>query len=189
MNLNNFYFVDLETGGLDAEKCDIVSICIIKYMNGIKEQWTSKVKPRLPVSKEAAKVNGYTEKDWEDAPYFEDLLAHLNFFITKDRYLVAHNVKFEYAFLGRTAERSKVKLNMDYHVFCTAQLAMEHLPLPKVSMNLVANYLDIPLDYHNVVSDTKCCCEIFKKLYRCSWIKRVYYRLAYFCRQIFLQES
>lgn len=172
--LSRYYFVDLETGGLDATKSDIVSICIIK--DGVV--WTSKVKPRLPVGDIAAEVNGYNEKDWEDAPYFEELLPKLKELITADRYLVAHNAKFEYEFLNRTAVRSGIKLDLDYHVFCTAQLAMEHLPLHRVSLNLVADFLGIPLDYHNVVSDTEVCMAVFKKLYRCTWIKRLWYSMT-----------
>ena len=180
MNLSKYYFVDLETGGLDPDKSDIVSICIIR--DGVV--WSSKVKPRLPVSKQAAAVNGYNKKEWEDAPYFEELLPQLEGMITKDRYLVAHNAKFEYEFLGKTSARAGIELNLDYHVFCTAQLAMEHLPLTKVSLNIVAEFLDIPLNYHNVISDTEACKEVFKCLYRCTWIKRWFYYILHLAEEV-----
>lgn len=65
--------VDTETGGLNPDEADIIEIAALSVMIDGSEivegdLFSSKVRPMLPVSDGAAKVNGYKEEDWADAP-------------------------------------------------------------------------------------------------------------------------
>lgn len=175
--LIKFAFIDTETGGFDPQQHDLISIAILTD----KKEYFTKIKPQLPVSPEAAKINGYNELEWANAPTLNQVIDKINSLI-KGRYMVAHNAKFDYDFLTISAKRSNVKLALDYHICCTAQLAMEHLPLQKVNLAAVCKFLHIELiNAHNALADAHACKAVFQKLWKCSTLQRLWYRLYALC--------
>ena len=71
-------FFDVETTSLDPKKSAILEITIITdWEDGKKDIWTTKIKPRsLEIEfadQEALNICGYSPKEWENAPLFEDV--------------------------------------------------------------------------------------------------------------------
>jgi DNA polymerase III epsilon subunit-like protein len=63
-------FVDLETSGLKPWEHEIIEIAAVRVDGKtleIKSQTSTKVKPKGPVSPDAARINGYTPEKWKDA--------------------------------------------------------------------------------------------------------------------------
>jgi DNA polymerase III epsilon subunit-like protein len=64
-------FVDTETTGNNIKLDEIIEIAVIRETPFRKTtQFCHKIKPTIPVSEEAAKINGYNEKEWNDADKF-----------------------------------------------------------------------------------------------------------------------
>lgn len=73
--------VDTETGGLEPDEASIIElaaqIVIIRPGKIVRagEEFCTRMKPTLPVGEGAAKVNGYNEGEWHDAPTPEEALS------------------------------------------------------------------------------------------------------------------
>ena len=82
------HFVDTETTGLDPHYHEMVSIAIItEFGDGRIDRWYTKLRPRHieRAHPKALQVNGYTEEDWEDAPYFDEVFP-----IVQDKLRIYH---------------------------------------------------------------------------------------------------
>jgi len=99
-------FLDLETTGLRVQKHEIIEIGALKVAPKkpfkVLGELQIKVKPKNIhlAEKEALGINGYSEKEWEEAMELEDALKMLDNF-GKDGVLVGFNVNFDWAFLDK----------------------------------------------------------------------------------------
>jgi len=98
-----FVFLDTETTGLSRENDEIISIAFILLDEKLKEikRAAFYAMPTVPVSPEAAKVNGFTKELWEErgATTQALLVQAVDNFLPKDRVTaVGHNVDFDLSF-------------------------------------------------------------------------------------------
>ena len=99
--LTDYVVLDTETTGLSPEKDQVVEIGIITVKNGeIINEYTSLIKPTIPISSEATAINGISESDLRDAPQLEDIIPDVVSRI-KNQIVVGHNVTFDLAFVSR----------------------------------------------------------------------------------------
>jgi DNA polymerase-3 subunit epsilon len=106
-NYGKFVVLDVETTGLNPGEHRIVELCLLTVEDGdIKEIWNQRFNPEGPVGK--TEIHGITDADVADAPYFRDTIEELSMRI-KDVVLVAHNARFDLAFLRAEFERSGIK--------------------------------------------------------------------------------
>lgn len=99
--LTDYVVLDTETTGLSPEKDQVVEIGIITVKNGeITNEYTSLIKPTIPISSEATAINGISESDLRDAPQLEDIIPDVVSRI-KNQIVVGHNVTFDLAFVSR----------------------------------------------------------------------------------------
>ena len=97
--LTDYVVLDTETTGLSPEKDQVVEIGIITVKNGeITNEYTSLIKPTIPISSEATAINGISESDLRDAPQLEDIIPDVVSRI-KNQIVVGHNVTFDLAFV------------------------------------------------------------------------------------------
>ncbi len=89
--LRAFVAFDLETTGLEVERCEIVELAAVRVRDGaIREEFHSLVWPRVPVHPEATQRHGYAEADLAGQPRFEEIWPRFRAFVG-DEVLVAHN--------------------------------------------------------------------------------------------------
>lgn len=100
-----FFAFDTETTGLDPDKNEILSIAMI-ILNEAFVELERKVIYAFPdgeVNPEAAKVNGYTRELWASRGAVDQTILFTEVYDFVNRYKklvpVAHNVKFDVAFL------------------------------------------------------------------------------------------
>lgn len=96
---DGFAVIDVETTGFSPVRDRVLEIGVVLCdpTGRAQHEWTARINPEGPVG--ATHVHGITQQDVAAAPYFRDVVPHLTSLIA-GRALVAHNAKFDFAFLG-----------------------------------------------------------------------------------------
>lgn len=95
----DFVAFDVETTGLTASVNEIIEIAAIRFRHGEPSAcFRSFVKPKKGLNAKAQAVNGITNEQVDNAPFFEEIAGSFLDFIGKDN-LVAHNIEFDLKFL------------------------------------------------------------------------------------------
>ncbi len=122
-----FAFLDCEFGGLDPELHDITEIGVIVTDYRLRElsegEW--KVRPRPErVSAEAARIFGYDEAVWAQAPGVRQVLTEVAELMPSDCTVVpaGQNVRMDVSFLERAYKKCEIPYPFDYHVIDLATL-------------------------------------------------------------------
>lgn len=179
-NAKAITFFDTETTSLDPTRSAILQISIITdWEDGTTDTWSTKIKPRdielEYASAEAIKICKYSDEEWEDAPFFEDVAETI---AKKLRWgpIVAHNAAFDIAHLKasfmrrgwREPERderfddNKKLFRFGYPVIDTCALAYLYLPTERQNLNAAREYLEISQDRaHDAITDTEDCRQLF----------------------------
>ena len=108
INYGKFVVLDVETTGLDPLENRIVEIALATVENGmIIESWTTRFNPEGPVGK--TEIHGITEEDVKHAPIFREKSQEILNRI-QDIAVVAHNSRFDLAFLRAEFDRMGTKM-------------------------------------------------------------------------------
>ena len=108
INYGKFVVLDVETTGLDPLENRIVEIALATVENGmIIESWTTRFNPEGPVGK--TEIHGITEEDVKHAPLFREKSQEILNRI-QDIAVVAHNSRFDLAFLRAEFDRMGTKM-------------------------------------------------------------------------------
>lgn len=119
-------FLDVETTGADPREDRITELGVVLVDDGVEiEQWTTLVNPGREIPHGIQTLTGITGEMTAHAPGFSevslDLAARL-----EDRLLVAHNARFDYAFLRH--EFRRVGIPFEARVLCTVRLSRVLFP-------------------------------------------------------------
>lgn len=118
--------VDLETTGTAATADRITEIGIVQIENGvIVEEWSSLVNPEVAIPPEIQALTGITDAMVQDAPTFEELADEVHKRIG-DHLFIAHNARFDYAFVKNAFRRVGIAYTAD--VLCTVRLSRKLYP-------------------------------------------------------------
>ncbi len=136
-------FVDLETTGGNAAYHRITEVGIVRMASGaVVEEWSALVNPECRIPSYIEGFTGITNDMVANAPRFADIAAQI---LDKLRtptataaapVFVAHNARFDYAFL-RTEFR-RLGVNFSAKVLCTVKLSRRLFPeFPRHSLDAV----------------------------------------------------
>jgi DNA polymerase-3 subunit epsilon len=148
-------FLDLETTGLSPRDDGITEIGVVILREGEEpREWSTLVKPLRPVPPEIARLTGITNEMLRDAPAFADI-AHALTELLEGAVLVAHNARFDYAFLKQAYAREGVSFFAP--TLCTARLARELEPgLEHAGLDaLIERYRLDSADRHRALGDAR----------------------------------
>lgn len=119
-------FLDLETTGLSPREDGITEIGAVILREGeAPREWSTLVKPPQPIPPEIAALTGITNDMVRDAPSFAQVAEELSDLL-EGAVLVAHNARFDYAFLKQAYAREGCAFFVP--TLCTARLARELEP-------------------------------------------------------------
>jgi len=125
-DLNRLAFVDVETTGLDPTIDRIAEIGVVTVDDGVRTEWgTFVVQKRGAEPRAPRAVGGPMPLLPDTAPTFKDIASELAHRLA-DRRFVAHNARFDYAFLK--AEFSRAGIAFDAPVLCTVMLSRRLYP-------------------------------------------------------------
>ncbi len=86
-------YFDTETTGVDTKTDRIVSICLIKVVNGEREIKKTLINPGIPIPKSATEVHAINDEMVKDAPTFKQISKGIYEFI-KDFDICGYNSNF-----------------------------------------------------------------------------------------------
>jgi DNA polymerase III subunit epsilon len=137
-------FVDVETTGLSPGENRIAEIGVVTVDGERVERWTTRVKTGRRRDSASSIV---AEPDCEyDAPSFSNIATELAQRLS-GRLLVAHNARFDHAFLR--AEFDRVGIPFNPQVVCSVMLSRRLYP------RLAHHDLDSLIEHHELRADTR----------------------------------
>ncbi len=176
LNQKPLVWVDTETTGLDAEDNDIIEIAIIRVEDDTEKVMHLFINMERPENAHprALEVNGYTPEAWAANGALEPADAWQQVAdsgILDEAIIAGQNVRFDARFINASFKRHGIKTRMDYHLYDTCSLALEHLRPWMASISLVPTCvaLGIPVtNAHTALADTRMAMEVEKRLARAS---------------------
>ena len=134
-------FVDLETTGGNAAHHRITEVGIVRVRGGVVEEWSSLVNPECTIPSYIERFTGITNEMVADAPRFAEIAALVREKLGSSMF-VAHNARFDYAFL-RTEFR-RLDVSFSPKVLCTVKLSRRLYP------EFVRHNLDAIMERHDL---------------------------------------
>lgn len=152
--------IDLETTGKDPGTCHVVEIAAVRVRRGQPvEEFTSLVKPPVPIPADATRTHGITDAEVAGAPTFDEVWPKLRAFCGND-VVVAHNgYHFDFRVLKRLARSLK-----GLGTFDTLPLARELVPASRKLEDLARAYsVDVGRS-HRALDDARALAKVFLRL-------------------------
>lgn len=114
-------FVDIETTGMRSSSDRIIEIGILRVEdNKLVKAYQSLINPQSYLPKEITSLTGITSADLEHAPTFRSVKDEIVEILDGCTF-VAHNVRFDYAFLKQELLRENITYSAKH--FCTVRLS------------------------------------------------------------------
>jgi DNA polymerase-3 subunit epsilon len=157
-----FAVVDVETTGTRARRGDrIIEIAVV--IQG-QVAFHTLVNPGVAIPPFVASLTGITDALVEGAPFF-DAVADGLLDALRDTVFVAHNARFDWAFLSAEVERAR-GLVLEGPRVCTMRLARRLLPdLPRRNLDTVTYHFGITIEgRHRAVGDAMAAARVLDRL-------------------------
>lgn len=157
-----FAVVDVETTGTRARRGDRI-IEIAAVIEG-QVAFHSLVNPGIPIPPFVATLTGISDAQLREAPSFDAVVDGL-LDALRDTVFVAHNARFDWAFVTAEVERARGLVLHGPRV-CTLRLARRLLPdLPRRNLDTVADHFGITIEgRHRAVGDAVAAARVLEKL-------------------------
>jgi DNA polymerase III subunit epsilon len=118
-------FVDIETSGSTPGRDGITEVAVITWDDGVVERWSSLVNPQRSIPEFIQGLTGISNEMVADAPLFEELVPELKHRLA-GRVFVAHNARFDYAFIKQGFLAAGEDLRAP--TLCTVKLSRKLFP-------------------------------------------------------------
>ncbi len=158
-----YVVIDTETTGGSASFDRIIEIGAIVVENGtVVREFETLLDPGGPISPFITALTGIRDSDLEGAPTFYEL-ADVIQDLFKDAVMVAHNARFDYAFLKHEFRRANVSFSPKQ--LCTVRLSRSLLPdLPRHNLDTLIEQFQIKVDNrHRAMGDARAVLEFLQK--------------------------
>jgi DNA polymerase-3 subunit epsilon len=164
---SDYVVVDVETTGFAADRGDrIVEIALLRCRpgHGVVGRFVTLVDPQVPMR--ARRVHGISTDEVRRAPKFVDIAEEV-WRRLEDAVIVAHNSRFDLAFLDAELTRSGSALPQS-PTLCTMGLAARlALPVPGRSLRACCDYFAIELRReHGAEHDAQAAAQLLLRLLR-----------------------
>lgn len=160
-----FSVLDFETTGTSSKFARAIEVGIVKMKNGkVIDTYSSLINPGSQIPYQITLLTGITNEDVLNAPYFEDIIDEIDFFISGS-ILVAHNLPFDLSFLKSEYLRAGKEIG-EIPKVCTLKLARKIYPaLPSKSLGNVVKFLKIKHRHvHRALGDASATAKILDKM-------------------------
>ena len=158
--------LDTETTGLSVnENHKIVEICCVELENQIATNniFHQYINPKRPVSEEAYKVHGYSDKFLSNKKIFSEIAEDFLNFI-KNKTIIIHNAPFDLSFLNYELKLINQKPINKENVIDTLEIARAKFPGSQNSLDALCKRFNIDnskREKHNALTD----CQLLREIY------------------------
>lgn len=156
-------FVDLETTGATATQDRITEIGIILVDESGVQEWSSLVNPETRISGFIESLTGISNELVAGAPRFGDLASRV-YKMLEGRIFVAHNARFDYAFLKQSFLREGIDFSAK--TLCTVKLSRRLYPgHPKHNLDtLIERHGLMVSGRHRALADAQLIYQFWNKI-------------------------
>ena len=158
--------LDTETTGLStSENHRLVEIGCIELKDQIATNniFHEYLNPQRPVSEEALKVHGYTDKFLSDKKTFKEIAQKFLSFI-KNKKIIIHNANFDLSFINYELKLANLEKLGKENIIDTLELAREKYPGSQNSLDALCKRFNIDnsiREKHSAIID----CQLLRKIY------------------------
>lgn len=159
-----FVVFDIETTGLDREKCKIIEIGAVKIQGGeIVDRWSGFVNPNCKIPKKITELTSITDSMVSGALTFDKQIDDFIKFC-EGCVMVAHNANFDMGFMKTECEA--IGKNFDLPYLDTLVLARcMYKKLPNHKLDTLCKHLGVMLAHHHrAVDDAEATANAFVKM-------------------------
>lgn len=157
-----FIIIDIETTGNNPKFSSVTEIAIYQH-DGQKviNQFSTLINPGIDIPYYITKLTGISNEMVKHAPRFAEVAKYI-LELTEGRTFVAHNAKFDYAFLKE--EFARLGYNFNRKTICSVQLARRLLPGHKsYSLGKICADLGIEINgRHRAAGDALATVKLFE---------------------------
>jgi len=155
-------FIDLETTGVSPLRDRIIEIGIVVIDGETIERYSTFVNPEVRLPPEITRITGITSQDLEFAPTFSEVVDRVEE-LTADALFIAHNARFDYAFLKH--EFARLDRPFSRKTLCTVRLSRALFPgHPRYNLDAVTTFLGLSIsDRHRALPDAEALVHIYEK--------------------------
>ncbi|HEY1133072.1 MAG TPA: TerD family protein [Nocardioides sp.] len=153
--------VDVETTGLSPQMHRVLSVACrtVEDDGRVSGEWSSLVDPGCDPG--PVHIHGITRERLRGAPPFEQVAEHLHRMV-RGRVLVAHNAKFDHAFLQSESRRNGHDLPVDRRLCTLTASRRLDLPVENYRLASLARYWGVRQERaHDALDDVRVLSEIF----------------------------
>ena len=159
----DFTAIDLETTDKDTATCEIVEISAVRVRDGVMvAEFTSLVRPRVPIAEAAAEVHNIRAADVASAPHFETVWPAFRAFCGDD-VIVAHN-GYEFDFRVMTRMLKSMGKRFDLCTYDSIPIARDLYPTSRKLTELARKFMIDTGRSHRALDDARTLAQVFVKL-------------------------
>ncbi len=123
---NTYAFVDVETNGTSSTFGRIIEIAVIRVEDGeITDTFQTLVRPERGIPSFITDITGITNEELEHAPAFDEVALQIQELLS-GAIFVAHNARFDYAFVKNEFKRISIPYNAK--TLCTVKISRKLYP-------------------------------------------------------------
>lgn len=140
-----YAFVDVETTGANATYGQVIEIAVIRVEDGtIVDSYQTLLRPDRGLSPFITDITGIRDEDLRDAPSFPDVAPRIKELLA-GAVFVAHNVRFDYAFVKNEFRRLGISWNAK--TLCTVKLSRRLYPRERHhNLDALIERHDLPME-------------------------------------------
>jgi len=171
-------FVDIETTGTRSSYDRIIEVGILRVEdNTLVKSYQTLINPQAYLPKEITMLTGITQHDIDHAPTFRSVKDEIWEMIQECTF-VAHNVRFDYAFLKHEFLRENITYTSKH--FCTVRLSRMLFPTwPRHNLDTLMKECNISCqNRHRAYDDAQVLFEFYQQLVQTMPVEKLEKALA-----------
>jgi DNA polymerase III subunit epsilon len=155
--VKTFVAIDFETASRSRESACSIGIIRVENFQIVKKAHFL-IRPAEPEF-EFTYIHGIRWKDVANEPTFGELWPEMEPLFQGAEAIAAHNASFDQGVLYACCDAYEIE-RPSHKFLCTVQLARKTWKLHPTKLPNVCDYLNIPLEHHQALSDAEACAQI-----------------------------